>query len=97
MTAQTVCNSIHNLGYNSCTVRCKPYISEINQKKRFEFAEKYLIENETFWHNVLFTDEANFNIFGSDDKIKVWRKPNTELAKKKLKTTVKHGGGSITI
>lgn len=97
VTAQTVRNAIRNVGYNSRTARCKPYISPVNQRKRFEFAEKYFHEDETFWKTVLFTDESKFNVFASDGKIKVWRKPNTEFALKNLKASVKHGGGGVSV
>lgn len=97
VTAQTVRNAIRNLGYNSRTARCKPYISEVNQVKRFEFAEKHLHADETFWRKVLFTDESKYNVFSSDGKIKVWRKRNAEFERKNLKTTIKHGGGSVMV
>ena len=53
--------------------------------------------NESYWDDVIFTDESKFNIFGSDRKIKVWRKPNTELERKHPNSTVKHGGGHLMV
>lgn len=50
-----------------------------------------------FWNTVFFSDESKFNIFGSDGKCYVWRKPNTELQLKNLRATVKHGGGSAMV
>ncbi|GFW12929.1 transposable element Tcb2 transposase [Trichonephila clavipes] len=46
---------------------------------------------------VIFSNESKFNIFGSDGRQYVWRKPNTELEKQHLTLTVKHGGGSVLI
>ncbi|CAK9814099.1 Transposable element Tcb2 transposase [Anthophora plagiata] len=45
----------------------------------------------------LFSDECKFNIFGSDGKKFVWRKPNTELQQRNIHTTVKHGGGNVML
>ncbi|GFT34059.1 transposable element Tcb1 transposase [Trichonephila clavipes] len=44
---------------------------------------------------VIFSDESKFNIFGSDDRRMVWRKPNTSHHPKHTIPTVKHGGGSV--
>ncbi|GBN92153.1 hypothetical protein AVEN_22965-1 [Araneus ventricosus] len=47
-----------------------------------------------FWNSVLFVDESKYNVFGSDGKQMVWRKPNSELEMKILTPSVIHGGGS---
>ena len=64
------------MGYNSCTVKRKPFISKMNQKKLFEFALKLVDMPEKFWYNVIFTDESKFKLFGSNSKQKVdlWQK-----------------------
>ncbi|GBN26117.1 hypothetical protein AVEN_217408-1 [Araneus ventricosus] len=49
----------------------------------------------SFWQSTIFVDESKFNIFGSDLRIGMWRKPNEELNPKNLLPTVKHGGGGI--
>lgn len=97
ISAQTVRRVLKNKGYNSRTARSKPFISSVNQKKRLEFALKYINEADNYWNDVLFSDESKFNLFGSDGKQKVWRKPNTELEKKNLNVTIKHGGGSVLV
>lgn len=50
-----------------------------------------------FWKRVLFTDESKFNVFQSDGKPKVWRKPNTSLDKQHLQPTVKYDGGLVMV
>jgi hypothetical protein len=50
-----------------------------------------------FWNHVIFSDESKFNLFGSDGRKTVWRKPNTELLQKNVKVTVKHGGGHVMV
>ncbi|GBO10149.1 hypothetical protein AVEN_191465-1 [Araneus ventricosus] len=49
----------------------------------------------SFWKSAM--DESKFNIFGSDGRITVWRKPNEELNTKNLLPTVKHGCGGIMV
>lgn len=97
VTPQTVRNRLHRQGYKARTPRNKPYISKINRQKRLEFAKANANKPMEFWRNVLFTDESKFNIFGSDGRKLVWRKPNTELDPQNTNSTVKHGGGHVMI
>ncbi|GFT76459.1 transposable element Tcb1 transposase [Trichonephila clavipes] len=53
------------------------------------------VSAETFWNEVIFSDESKFNIFGSDGRRMVWRKPSTSHHPKHTIPTVKHGGGSV--
>ncbi|GFX25180.1 transposable element Tcb1 transposase [Trichonephila clavipes] len=55
------------------------------------------MKTDNFWKKVIFSDESKFNIFGSDGRRTVWRKPNTALDPKNLHPTVKHGGVSIMV
>lgn len=97
VSSETVRRVIRKNGLNGRIARKKPFISEVNKKKRIEFAKKYKKEDQTFWNNVLFTDESKFNLFGSDGRVNVWRRPNEELKQKNLRATVKHGGGSVMV
>ncbi|GFW24600.1 transposable element Tcb2 transposase [Trichonephila clavipes] len=51
----------------------------------------------SFGTQLFFSDESKFNIFGSDGRQYVWRKPNIELEKQHLTPTVKYGGGSVLV
>ncbi|GFW02792.1 uncharacterized protein TNCV_3731921 [Trichonephila clavipes] len=55
------------------------------------------VSAETFWNEVIFSDESKFNIFGSDRRRMVWRKPNTSHHPKHTIPTVKDGGGSVMV
>ncbi|GFW78788.1 transposable element Tcb1 transposase [Trichonephila clavipes] len=52
---------------------------------------------QQFWNEVIFSDESKFNIFGSDGRRMVSRKPNTSHHPKHTIPTVKHGGGSVMV
>lgn len=94
---KTIRRVLHREGYRCRVARRKPLVSVANKKKRLEFAQAYLNVNPGFWDNVIFSDESKYNIFQSDGGRKVWRKPNTELDPKNIKSTVKHGGGSVMV
>ncbi|CAK9796240.1 Transposable element Tcb1 transposase [Anthophora quadrimaculata] len=94
---KTVQRALRDKGYRSRVPRRKPLISDKNRRLRLDFAKKYKDMDEDFWRRVLFTDESKFNIFGSDGRAKIWRKPGTALQRKNLIPTVKHGGGSVMV
>ncbi|GFT89370.1 transposable element Tc1 transposase [Trichonephila clavipes] len=94
---ETVRNVIRHAGYSSRVARKKPFISIQNQKKRLEFAKTHQLKTDNFWKKVMFSDESKFNIFGSDGRRTVWRKPSTTLDPKNLRPIVKHGGGSVMV
>lgn len=97
VSAETVRRVLRNNGYNGRVARKKPLISEINRQKRLQFVKDYENKDEEFWKNVIFSDESKFNLFGSDGRQMVWRKPNTALNKANLCPTIKHGGGSLMV
>lgn len=94
---KTVRRTLQLAGYSSRIARKKPLISKVNKTKRLNFAKEYINKTEDFWDGVLFSDESKFNIFQSDGRIRVWRKPNTELEKNNVVRTVKHGGGGVMV
>ncbi|KAG1035918.1 hypothetical protein G6F43_013152 [Rhizopus delemar] len=49
------------------------------------------------WMNVIWSDEAKINRFGSDGKSYAWKVPGQPLKKRHVRETVKHGGGSIMV
>lgn len=61
------------------------------------FAKKYLNEGQTFWRNILFTDESKFEIFGVKKPPKIWRSKNKAFNDKCVIKTIKHGGGSVMV
>ncbi|GFT77065.1 transposable element Tc1 transposase [Trichonephila clavipes] len=95
--AQTIRNVLHEESYYGRAARKKSFISERNRRKRLDFAKSHVNLSDEFWNTVIFSDESKFNIFGSDGRQYVWRKPNTELEKQHLTPTVKHGGGSVLV
>lgn len=97
VSPDTVRRCLHSQGLKSCTPRKKPFINTVNRKKRIEFARTYLDKPQDFWDTVIFTDESKYNIFGSDGRLKVWRREGEELNPKNTIKTVKHGGGGVMV
>ncbi|GFW99873.1 transposable element Tc1 transposase [Trichonephila clavipes] len=74
-------------------MRRKAFVSEVNRKKRINFAIKNEKQDRNFWNSVIFSDESKFNSHGLDGHQKVWKKANAALEQKNMRGTVKHGGG----
>lgn len=94
---ETVRSVLREHGFDSRIPRKITFISEINRKKRLDFALQNVEKPTDFWKSVLFSDESKYNLFGCDGKQKVWRKANEELLPKNLIPTVKYGGGSVMV
>ena len=56
-----------------------------------------LEQPQSFFDNVLWTDETKVEPFGHIDRCYVWRKPKTAFNEENIRPTVKHGGGSILL
>ncbi|GFW10091.1 transposable element Tcb1 transposase [Trichonephila clavipes] len=95
--AQIVRNVLHSAGLKARTPRKKPYISEVNRKRRLEFAMKYKNEPMDFWERLFFSDESKFEIFSPSSIRKIWRKNKTALEPKNVLPTLKHGGGNVMV
>ena len=46
---------------------------------------------------IFFSDESKFNVFSSDGRVKVWRRPNEAIKTQKLCAMVKHGRVSVLV
>lgn len=94
---ETVRNVLRKHNYNGRVARRKPFINKVNKLKRVRFAKDHRNKDLSFWNKVIFTDESKYNIFRSDGRSFVWRRPNEELSEKNLRPTVKHGLGSVMV
>ena len=57
----------------------------------------YLDKPQSFWENVLWTDETKIELFGNAHQQFVYRRRNEAYKEKNTLPTVKHGGGSIML
>ena len=49
------------------------------------------------WKKVVWSDESRFTLFQNDGRIRVWRLPNERYKVDCVVSTVKHGGGGVTV
>ncbi|GFU76902.1 transposable element Tcb1 transposase [Trichonephila clavipes] len=82
VSTQTVRNVLHSAGLIARTPRKKPYVSEVNRKRRLEFAMKYKNKPMDFWKKVIFSDESKSEIFTPPAYFNVLRHNLFDSAKK---------------
>ena len=75
----------------------KPLIVERNQKKLRDFAYQHVMKDMNLWKQVIFCDESQFKIFGSNGRQFLRRKLNEALKEINLQQTEKHGGGGVMV
>ena len=97
LSAQSVRSRAHEIGMFGQVARKKPYTNKVNRSKRFKFAKKILQIQLDFWKTVIWFDESKFNLFGSKDRVIVWRTPKETFDPQCIVPTLNHGGDSITV
>ena len=66
-----------------------------HNKVRLEFSKMHIDKSQSFWENVLWTDETKLELFGKSHQLYVTRHKNEAYKEKSTVTTVKHEGGSV--
>ncbi|CAG9565363.1 unnamed protein product [Danaus chrysippus] len=97
VSVYTVRRRLLKAGLKGFKARKKPWLSEHNKKNRLEWALKHRDWSVEDWSNVLWSDESNFEVFGTPGVTYVRRRVGEEYNPECVVPTVKHGGGSIMI
>jgi len=94
ITTVTLRRTLKKVGLKSCIPRKKPLISEVNRKKRLEFALAHKHWKPRHWRKVLFSDETTITQF-QQNVCRVWREPEEEYDTSCLAATVKRSPGRM--
>ncbi len=93
---KTVKHYLHNHNFYGRIGVKKSLVTESNRKKRFLWAKEH--ENwEKEWDNVIWSDEARFELFKGDGRKYVWRKEHEKYDIQCLIPTFKSGQESVMI
>lgn len=90
VSVRTVSRRLHELGYTSHKRTKKPLLSKTQKVKRVNFARNYAQWTDDDWLDVLWSDEATFNVTCNRNSRVYRRKRSDPLDPRYLETTVKH-------
>lgn len=88
ISPQTIRNRLHEAGYHAYFQVKKPFISNINQQKRLQWAKDHVSWSVEQWGKVLWSDESPY-MFRCNVRKRVWRLPTERYCKPCIKGTVK--------
>lgn len=92
---RTIRRFLSESGLHGRRPRRTPLLKEKHKKARLEFAKMHIDKPQSFWENVLWTDESKLELFGKSHQLYVHRRKNEAFKEKNTIPTVKHGGGSV--
>ncbi len=95
VSSQTTRHILQQVGLHGRHPRRKPLLKLAHKKARKQLAEDNLSKSMNYWNHVLWSDETQINLLGSDGVQHVWQRTGEEYQENCVLPTVKHGGGSI--
>ena len=97
VSPDTVRRALKEFGLEAVEKQKKPAIDERTRKARLQFAKKYKHYSVYDWRRVIWSDETKINRFCSDGRTWAWVRDSDVIQPQQVKSTSKHGGGSIMI
>lgn len=97
VSPQTVRRALKEFGLEAVEKQKKPAIDERTRRARLQFAKKYKDYTVDDWRRVIWSDETKINRFCSDGRTWAWIRDTDTIQPQQVKSTIKHGGGSIMI
>uniref|UniRef100_A0A669ERY6 Uncharacterized protein n=1 Tax=Oreochromis niloticus TaxID=8128 RepID=A0A669ERY6_ORENI len=92
---RTSCRCFSQSGLHGRRPRRTPLLKTYHKKSRLENAKLHVDKPQSFWENVVWTDETKIELFAKAHQLHVHRWKNEAYQEKNIAPTVKHGGGSV--
>ena len=75
----------------------KAFLKKQHQDTRLEYTRRHIIDHQTTWDKILWSDKTKSKLFGVNSKKYVWHKKITAFNPENTMSTLKHGGGGIKL
>ena len=95
VSSRTIRRCLNENGLHGRRPRKTPLLRGRHKKARLDFAKMHVDKPQSFWENVLWTDETKLELFGKSHQPYVYRRKNEAFKEKNTMPTVKHGGSSV--
>lgn len=96
ISERTIQRALHEEGYFGRVGLRKPFISDVNKKKRLSWARERLSWVKD-WRFVIWSDESRYELCGSNRRQWVWRRPEQKMDIDCLVPTFKSGQKSVMV
>ena len=73
---KVISRALNEIGYKQYIARKKPYLQPSHITQRLQFATQYFCKDISYWKNIIFSDEAKFDLFNASNTKKIWKQPN---------------------
>jgi len=94
---ETVRRRLHEQGLRSRARAQAPLLLGRHREGRRQYARNHANWTWREWRNVLFTDESRFGLYGSDGRIRVWRRRGQRFEENMIEPVRAFSGGSVMI
>ena len=84
-------------GYHARRPLRKPRLSRRHRERRLQWARNHLNLQREHWNHVIFSDEARFEVYRHDGRIRVRRRVEELYHEQCILPRVQAGGGGITV
>jgi ketohexokinase/beta-glucosidase len=97
VSMSTIRRALKDEGINNRIARLKPFLVQRHIAQRLVFAQEHLNWTMEQWSNVIWTDEATFEIGQNVRQLRVWRSAGEEYNIECTGSTFKSGRSSLMI
>ena len=94
---RTLRRVLNNYGLNARRPVRVPWMTTFHRKARLEWAMLRCHWREKQWRNIVWSDEARFQLRTVDGRIRVWRSKGQRYTSGMSVSTLQGGGGSVTV
>ena len=97
VSPNTVRKALHQMGLYGRMAAKKPLLRTRNRRARLLWARAHVNWTPEQWNRVLWTDESQFMLFGTNKRFYIRRRTGEKYLDACLHPTMKHGGGSVMV
>ena len=96
-SSYAVRKTLKGFDYERKVAKKKPFISKMNKRKIFKWANQLLKKHGDFWKQVIWSDESKLFKFLNSGRVYVWRRTDESWKSECLQVTMKRGEQGIIV
>jgi len=93
----TVRRTVKSMNFQSCAASPRPLLTAEHKERRLKLATEWSRWPYKRIKSIIFSDEAKFNVFNSDGRVRFWCNPEERHDGKNYTMSAKGNGGSVMV